>query len=1013
MTSSITFIQPYSKQLQELTDLLNTEVKWNFVARYSAQQSMATIDNNRFFQWIKTTNQSFEESSSSPFAAPEKVSACFAKVHQLARNILSSQDKQHDKNLEALVNTFKKQSAQIQCFAPTETIKIADALLGHISRVTRCTLSLNPQEKLLLVNNFNNLFRVTTNQKLRDEDIEAKIKSMFEILENNPKIAPTALACHLDHLWYAPQKGDPKTLTDLSEFLVKYNPYNMTLQDILKEFIEHRNPKNLIGKSLIYRLPNHNWGMKIEQLNCLSSKDDFTEIEVISPEKYSATLKINRATQAIVALSFDRFVTESLETWIQRKDDVTSFQIEPQMVLQLGENPFETDQAYTLQIQQGLLGGWFNKKPFKDYIFTPLQTGKDRLNAVIFHVLEGGQAVGIESPKYHKALQQNWVTYQSFFSVVTCQKETYTIQGTEASRLDTCLLSLSTRPLKTEGMVKQTLKERDKAKAQLLEKLINNQSCRETQQAFKCINEQCETPLPDELFETLFNQDGSFHRLCTNQYVKEKYAVGEDQCLTSNLKNRVAKDLLHEAQFLILSRVGPKAQSCHQDLIQQLCQAAKLTEAMNSVFAIPFIGPTGSGKSATVSYMMGVPMEEFEDEFGEIRIRHKKAAYDTIPKIGFALGISETLHAKTFSLLPPPPFEPDPYDPFEPSPIHDPKFSAVLTRETLKLADFPGFFDTRGTHYEIITNFSIDRAMEAFKGVPAIVQVLPYENITVDRARLLHSTLIELEAKFPALLTDEKLQERIHFVITKFGQIGKNHIQARLEQLVNEYRQDGLSGKKYFSFLLHQLLQERVHLLNPLSSTARLDILDKIIEKFESAIEEQPDCIQKNYKGGFNNTDMQLMVGEVLEEGIFCCQNLLEGFLNKKREMLLKGEAINRLKQIVLVRCLEQEKASTSALLESLKDSIKTLKHAIENLETEKQEEEEAYKKHAVSIRFYHQLIEKTYDCLQCFQPVGKEGEGDLLNENRVEILHKYEKFVTLYKENIQQIKADIEVLIG
>jgi len=561
-----TLINLYSKQLQELTDVLNTEVKWNFVARYCAQQSMATIDNNRFFQWIKTPDQSFEESSSSPFAAPKKVSACFAKVHQLARNILSSQDKQHDKNLEALVNTFKKQSAQIQCFAPTETIKIADALLGHISRVTRCTLSLNPQEKLLLVNNFNNLFHVTSHQKLMDTEIDLRIQQMFAILEEEPTISSTKLAQHLRFLWNVHDQRSQKLITDLSEFFVVHNPHNKTLQHVLKESIQYNNVQPLIGQWLIYRLPSLPWGMKIEN-GIICKQEGFANIKLGSAENCSAVLKFNIDTNKIISISFDRSV----------------------------------------------------------------------------------------------------------------KKETYSVTDTGETKLDEHLLSLSKRGLATEGAVKKALKERDSCTAEVLAHLIDNQHTSKIKKGFIFINHHPEEALSQELYEAIFAQEPLFHRLCTNRYVKEGYGKEEKELLNPELQHRFGADLLHEAQCLILSGGNPKAQQGNRDLIKNLCEVSQLTESIGrEVYAIPFIGSTGSGKSTTVSYMMGVPMEKFEDEFGETRIRHKEAANNTLPKIGFALGLSETLHTKTFSLLPPPPFEPDPNDPFAEPHKHDPEFRGVL-----------------------------------------------------------------------------------------------------------------------------------------------------------------------------------------------------------------------------------------------------------------------------------------------------------------------------------------------
>jgi len=902
----------YPQTIKTLTDTLNKEVKWNFLVRYFAKQSMSNITKERFFDWIQTPDQSFEGSCTPPFETPITVSNCFAKVHELARQILLPIDEEHDKNLEDLFSIFKNQSRQIQCFTPAETINIADDLLTHIERMTGCKLALKTEsDKRSLFKNFKDLFIVPANQKLMDEEIDAKIKDMFAILEEEPSISAVRLAQNVRRLWHFPAQEAPRLLTDLSEFLVKHNPYNKTLRDILKEAIEYKTTQSLIDKSLIYRLPHCPFAIKIQRVE-MDVTGNFARFKLTSAENSSAVLKVDTNTYTIVSLSFDRSVAQELsELTTKSGDSPTSFQVEAKMSISGICNFFESGKEYVLTKKTDKKGGvlGMGAKTYTNYVFT---SEKHSSHSITFHVVENEQKFEITTSKDKKTVTQDmdWRLYQALFSVLTTKPETYCVTDTGGTRLDEHLLSLSKRGLATEGALKKALKERDGFTAEVLDHLINNQQAPKIEEGFLFINHHPQNALSEELYEAIFSQIPLFHRLCANRYVKERYGKGEGELLTPELQHRFGTDLLHEAQCLILSFGDPKAQQGNRDLIKNLCEVSQLTESIGSeVYAIPFIGSTGSGKSTTVSYMMGIPMEEFQDEFGETRIRHKETANNTLPKIGFALGLSETIHAKTFSLLPPPPFEKDLNDPFAEPPKHDPEFRGVLTRETLKLADFPGFFDTRGTHYEIITNFSIDRAMEAFKGVPAIIQVLPYENITADRARLLYSTLTELEAKFPTLLTNEKLQQRIHFVITKFGQIGKEHIKSRLEQLINEYRQDGLSGEKYFAFLLNQLLKQRMHLLNPLSSVARLDILENIIQSFSK--DEEP--IKSTYQGGFNDPKMQLRVGDVLSGAIVCWQRLLEEFLNKKTE-LHSNKKQSEEKTLVLQNSLEEEKTKSEAL---------------------------------------------------------------------------------------------------
>lgn len=109
---------------------------------------------------------------------------------------------------------------------------------------------------------------------------------------------------------------------------------------------------------------------------------------------------------------------------------------------------------------------------------------------------------------------------------------------------------------------------------------------------------------------------------------------------------------------------------------------------------------------------------------------------------------------------------------FQRPPKYFPNFKNGLTKDNIKFIDYPGFYDTRGTNYEVITNYSIDRSMEAFKCIPGFIVIIPYQNIIADRARNLLQTLVDTESKFPNLLKNQNLQSRIYFAVTKYGEIG-------------------------------------------------------------------------------------------------------------------------------------------------------------------------------------------------------------------------------------------------
>lgn len=66
--------------------------------------------------------------------------------------------------------------------------------------------------------------------------------------------------------------------------------------------------------------------------------------------------------------------------------------------------------------------------------------------------------------------------------------------------------------------------------------------------------------------------------------------------------------------------------------------------------------------------------------------------------------------------------------------------------------DNPGFNDTRGTAYEICTNLSMDRVIHVCRSLRAVVLLVPYQSIVLDRGNHLISLISSMEERFPTLL---------------------------------------------------------------------------------------------------------------------------------------------------------------------------------------------------------------------------------------------------------------------
>ncbi len=170
-----------------------------------------------------------------------------------------------------------------------------------------------------------------------------------------------------------------------------------------------------------------------------------------------------------------------------------------------------------------------------------------------------------------------------------------------------------------------------------------------------------------------------------------------------------------------------------------------------------FFGSTDAGKSTSINFFLGAKMKKIENSVGDTCFISEEDNAN-FPKIGTAIGTSETLYAKAYLLNP---------------------------NEERVLIDCPGFNDTRGEHYRLCTNVSIDLAVQQIGKIKAVVIVLPIAEFIQDRGNHIVKILKAIKERFEGLL-DPGQTDRfpfVHILLTKI-----THVSSLITQAVREGR---------------------------------------------------------------------------------------------------------------------------------------------------------------------------------------------------------------------------------
>ncbi len=496
----------------------------------------------------------------------------------------------------------------------------------------------------------------------------------------------------------------------------------------------------------------------------------------------------------------------------------------------------------------------------------------------------------------------------------------------------------------TEPLSNNSIKERLKKEREVSVALI------------KSLNEKDfkNDPYFDKLFRCLVNGEESSNQLkkiiANNRSIRQQLNI---LCDLKEISSQEDKELLllnfiQKVNFLQLKEKNKGAEAFVMDdymhLTHLLGQSLKRSETLKGKRGILFLGSTGSGKSASVAYLMGIPMKVKKNRFGETYVvtQTESENQESQPKIGHSLRVSETVFTTPYVL-----------ENTKVSmgigrrqQVKEIKFPQGIIAKDIRLLDAPGFNETRGTEYEIATNFSIDHSIHSIEEIEALVHVIDYSIFLSQKSSLFMKELEELCCRFPDILENSNLQKKVFFVITKHnGDITIENLKERVQQLLKEEKEKAASNLRSFSlydfitenipsnkplsdgprpiaeeriedqkksfkeidkcellqFFLKQLIDEKVELLLPNSAEQRIDFLNKILKSSDPT----EKGLKSTYQMSLSHPSMLLQFSQVVGGAIAQWKAIFDVFFDLSTYNKT-GENLKTLKKMIIEKTVEQ-----------------------------------------------------------------------------------------------------------
>ena len=407
-----------------------------------------------------------------------------------------------------------------------------------------------------------------------------------------------------------------------------------------------------------------------------------------------------------------------------------------------------------------------------------------------------------------------------------------------------------------------------------------------------------------------------------------------------------------------------------------------------------FIGQTGSGKSATIGYLMGAKMEYGSNRIGQQTVRlkntHDKADNFLFPEIGHSIGISKTLNAAGY-----------------PVKIDQPDGN----RAEHLFVDCAGFCENRGVEHELCANLSIDRAVDACKEVTSVVLVVPLAAITDSaRGNQVVETIMAVRERFPKI-TNEHIGS-FHLLITR-------HVDS-IRQKVDKLR-DGTTFQEFlddcqkvrnpsevqrireevWQALVHLQKQGQVRLVDIKAQGERFNL----IKQFMTA--PQGASLKASYKPAIERIGMLDKFGETVQAALFAWRRLAE----KYHESVEKTD-----------RCREQIKGYEKKTLD-MKETQKTIVDALvgDKLQVNqmktlipKLDSIDFDKKESLEAQFLDDGEENSMSAVQLKQseiPSEVQGILDQIKESIEQRLNRAKELIEAYRKELKACKSEEENL--